>query len=38
VTAGGDQEELQIVIDHQLIINNAAPSLAHTGIDDICNA
>jgi hypothetical protein len=38
VAAGGDQEDLQIAIDHQLVINTAAPSLPHAGIDGICNA
>jgi hypothetical protein len=38
VAAGGDQEDLHIVINHQLFINTAAPNLPHAGIDDICNA
>jgi hypothetical protein len=38
VAAGGDREDLQIVIDHQFVINTAAPSLPHAGIDGIFNA
>jgi hypothetical protein len=38
VAVGGDQEDLQIVINHQFIINNAASNLPHAGIDVNFNA
>jgi hypothetical protein len=37
VATGGDQEDHRIVIDHQLVINTAAPSLPHACIGRICN-
>ncbi|KAK1626067.1 hypothetical protein QYE76_000382 [Lolium multiflorum] len=38
VAARGDQEDLQIVIDHKFVINTATPSLPHAGVDGIVNA
>ncbi|KAK1667780.1 hypothetical protein QYE76_055939 [Lolium multiflorum] len=38
VAPGGDQEDLQIVIDHKFVINTATPSLPHAGVDGIVNA
>ncbi|KAK1697211.1 hypothetical protein QYE76_013908 [Lolium multiflorum] len=38
VAPGGDQEDLQIVIDHKFVINTATPSLPHAGVDGIVSA
>jgi hypothetical protein len=38
VAPGWDQEDLQIVCDHRIVVNTAAPSLPHAGIDGNCNA
>jgi hypothetical protein len=38
VAARGDQEDLQIVCHHRIVIDTVAPSLPHAGIDGIFNA
>jgi hypothetical protein len=37
VAPGGDREDLQIVCHRRIVIDTAASSLPHGGIDGICN-